>query len=330
MKKTIFKIIALLVILAGGVVSCKDKPDNILTVDETPIAIASEGGKYSITVESNENWFAVVENAENADWCTLDNSTGTGNGAITINIVKNPFFATRSATAKITSGGVTRFVIINQEAAENPLPELDCEDELYYYYDDEKKFYVDQLSLDEPFLKDWLLVGFVSRANDVEIVNYINQTGLFKPVNASDIWYHARLQMYEHDSHLIFVNTKEQKTCKQLKEIIRTLEKSPIVTYANITLGHEEYGMPNFTNIVSWSQYFYVKVKDENDLSDLFAVIQETKTQFIKQDTFMPKWFMLSADKKSMGNALRMSQYFYETGKFVATTPDFIGSTVNR
>jgi len=86
-----------------------------LIVDETPITAAADAGTYSIAVNSNNDWTAVVENA---DWCMLDNNSCSSDGAITVNVAKNTFYTERSATVKITSGNLTKSVIINQSAAE--------------------------------------------------------------------------------------------------------------------------------------------------------------------------------------------------------------------
>jgi len=205
----------------------------------------------------------------------------------------------------------------------------DCEGELFYYYRDEKTF------LDHRFLNDWLLVGFYEHAQDAEIVDYINKTGLFKPVDADDIAYRVRpdwVWSLEGDSHLIFVNTQKSKTCLHLKEIIRTLEKSPIVSFANLTI--EVRGciiISECADIGSFSQYFNVMVKDMNDLSDLYAVVQETNTWIaMVPSQWTPNWFIIGTDKNSKGNALKMAQYFYETGKFIHASPDFINGQVNR
>ena len=76
--------------------------------------------------------------------------------------------------------------------------------------------------------------------------------------------------------------------------------------------------------------YVYVFVKDVNDLSDLYAVVQETNTRIIEQDPYMPRWFTISAGKNSKGNALQMANYFYETGKFAAAQPCFWETKINR
>jgi len=116
MKKATFKIIAVLMISIGGLTSCKDKPNN-LTLSETFVVTTAESGTYSVAVHSNGEWFAIVENAANHAWCTLNNATGTNGDILTINVSKNPLPITRNATVNITSGNSTKSVIINQEAS---------------------------------------------------------------------------------------------------------------------------------------------------------------------------------------------------------------------
>jgi len=112
---------AILLMLAGSFFSCgdKEKPlDSFLTVDETPMIIeTAEAGVYSIVVNSNATWTAIVENA---DWCTLTNSNGSGDAVITVNVAENTLYIARSATIKITSGSLTKSIVINQNAAEEP------------------------------------------------------------------------------------------------------------------------------------------------------------------------------------------------------------------
>jgi len=106
---------AILLMLAGGLFSCNNKEELFLTVDETPMIIeTAEARTYSIAVISNGEWTAVVENA---DWCTLNNSTGSGDAVITVNVAENTLYIARSATIKITSGNLTKSVVINQNAA---------------------------------------------------------------------------------------------------------------------------------------------------------------------------------------------------------------------
>jgi len=130
--KTILKLTALsaiLVILAWGLSSCRDKEQPFLTVDETPIAALAEGGTFSIIVSSNGNWTATVENAE---WCTLTINYDT----VMVNVVPNTDFTTRGATIKITLKDITKSVHVNQDAmlgGEVPFQPCRCENPLYPY-----------------------------------------------------------------------------------------------------------------------------------------------------------------------------------------------------
>jgi len=119
--KKILKLVAfsaILLMLAGSFSSCgeKEKPlEPFLTVDETPIIIeTAEAGTYSIAVNSNGAWTAIVENV---DWCTLSNSTGSGDAVITVNVAENTLYTPRNATIKITAGSLTKSVVVNQVAA---------------------------------------------------------------------------------------------------------------------------------------------------------------------------------------------------------------------
>ena len=116
MKKNL-KLVAfstILLMLAGSFFSCNNEEELFLTVDETLIIATVETGIYFIPVSSNAAWTAIVENA---DWCTLNNSTGTGNGAIAVRVAENTDGTPRSTTVKITSGSLIKSVVINQRGA---------------------------------------------------------------------------------------------------------------------------------------------------------------------------------------------------------------------
>jgi len=115
--KKILKLIAflaILLILAGSFFSCNKKEEPFLTVDETFTIENAEAGTYSIAVNSNGAWTATVENA---DWCTLNKSNGSGNSVITVTIAENTLYTPRSATIKIISENLEKLVTIKQHAA---------------------------------------------------------------------------------------------------------------------------------------------------------------------------------------------------------------------
>ncbi len=194
----------------------------------------------------------------------------------------------------------------------------DCKDELFYFYDNKKVFrdeYIDY----RRFRNDCLIVWFFDEVQDTEMTDYINQTGLFRSVTSKNILYHARKE-FEGDYHLMYVETKEQKTCSQLKEIIRILEKSRIVALADLTLEGERrsppWSEPFVRDILIFPNYFDVKVNDENDLSDLYTLLQETDTWIAFWHEDWPQWFNLGSNKNSKDNARQVTDYFHKTGKF--------------
>jgi hypothetical protein len=92
--------------------SCEETDQ--LVINDTPITATKEAGTYPLAVTCNGKWTAIVEDATNHEWCTLTDASGTSNGILTINVTENTDIAARSATVIITSGDLTKSVIINQ------------------------------------------------------------------------------------------------------------------------------------------------------------------------------------------------------------------------
>jgi len=209
----------------------------------------------------------------------------------------------------------------------------ECKDELYYYHncysDDDQIVCCEKNYLDDHnrFRNDCLLVGFFLEAQDAEIVTFINKNGLFKSVDSKKIISYSDLVFHGFDYRVILVETREQKTCSQLKKIISDFEKSPIVAYAHYVFegGNSDlWGTPLELDFLSYVGYFWISVKDENDLTDLYAVVQETNTWIVFQSPFYTDNFLLGANKNSKGDALQMVNYFHETGKFRFSIPGLL------
>lgn len=66
---------------------------------------------------------------------------------------------------------------------------------------------------------------------------------------------------------------------------------------------------------------FVVKLKNPNQTSKLASLINETNTKLVSQNELFT---VISADKNSIGNSLEISRYFYETGYFEFSHPDFL------
>ncbi len=119
---------------------------------------------------------------------------------------------------------------------------------------------------------------------------------------------------------------KSPKNCEEITRIITDFQQNNMISYVHYTMQTNDCMNllgENIGNLCinSYGSNFYVKVFNENDLTDLNRMINETKTELVKQDEFMPKWFELRATKNSTGDALKMANYFYETGFFESSEP---------
>jgi hypothetical protein len=213
------------------------------------------------------------------------------------------------------------FLSCEKEGEEPQTLDCDCAEELFYYYSGEKLF------IDTLLINDWLLVGFESQVQDVEIVNFINQTGLFKSVDESNIVLYAQS---EDNYNMIFVNTKTSKTCSQLREVIKTLEKSSLIAFANLTFETTAWFGGVYMDIMAYTNEITVHLKNLDDLPDLQNITLETNIRIKKQNEFVPEQYIVIADKNSKGDALQMANYFTETGKFEWASPDFLYAKIDR
>lgn len=70
------------------------------------------------------------------------------------------------------------------------------------------------------------------------------------------------------------------------------------------------------------SEYFYVKVTNEGNDTDLKNVAETNDTEILGPVPYMPGWYVLKAPPTS--NGLQMSNIFFETGLFADVDPAFI------
>ena len=86
--------------------------------------------------------------------------------------------------------------------------------------------------------------------------------------------------------------------------------------------------MPNYITIngkkIGMSDYFYVKLKDINDISKLEQLANSKNVEIIEQNKFMPLWYTLRCKKDTKDNTLITANAFYETGLFSSATADFL------
>ena len=260
----------------------------------------------------------------------------------TLCVVLAVFAAGCGTSTDMNSGDETTQTIKLEDGEENPVGtnnddenlQCDCEDELFYYYQlgDEKVFLGDLL------LYDRLLVGFNEQTEETEILSFINEVGLFKPVLSNDIFHY---EYFGESDFLMFVTFEKQKTCTQLKEVIRELEKAPIVSYTSLSFkGNtftDKHDVPQagFVRVGAFLPYFEVKVHERGlypstDLINyqeredfLYALAEEMNTKVMCQVYGI---FIIRADKNSKGDAMQMGNLFYETRKFPISCVDLIAN----
>lgn len=168
---------------------------------------------------------------------------------------------------------------------------------------------------------NYILVGVDTTYSDSLIQTFISTVNQLDQKYVYTIHTAASYKFKE-----IPIKLKNPKTCEQITQIIREIEQNAIISYVHYTMKTD-----NCQNAISeqignlcinsYGSNFYVKVFDENDLTDLNQKIAETNTELVKQNDFMPKWFELRATKISKGDGLKMANYFYETGLFEFSEP---------
>ena len=117
MKPKLLKLTAFLLIFAGAFTACNGKEPSFLNIDPTTITASAEGGIFTISVSTNGEWTAVVQDTKSNLWLTLT-ASGTNDGVITVSIAENPYLETRNATIKISMGSLSKIVLVKQEEPE--------------------------------------------------------------------------------------------------------------------------------------------------------------------------------------------------------------------
>ena len=205
-------------------------------------------------------------------------------------------------------------ILISCKKSDDPIPHGNCDFVDFKYYKGEQD-YLGKLQ------NNYILIGVDTSYSENQIRSFILTIDYFDQNYAYTIYNAGQYKFKE-----IPVRLKSAKTCEQITQIISELEQKTIIAYAHYTMKTD-----NCQNLIweqignlcinSYGSNFYVKVFDENDLTDLNQKIAETHTELVKQNEFMPKWFELRATKNSNGDALKMANHFYKTGLFESSEP---------
>ena len=168
---------------------------------------------------------------------------------------------------------------------------------------------------------DYLLIGIDSTYSDSQIQSTIANLNQF-----DQSYQYAIHQSGNYKFKEIPLKFNSSKNCNQITQIISDIEQNQMISYAHFTMQTDDCDNLIWQPIGdlcvnSYGSNFYVKVFNENDLTDLNQIISQTNTELVEQNQFMPKWYELRATKIANGDALEMANYFYETGLFEHSEP---------
>ena len=88
-------------------------PTNSLTVSSIS-DFDADGGSQTVSISSNVNWTV----SENSSWISVNNTSGSNNGSVSITVSQNTSTNDRSANVTISGSGITRLVSVSQDGAE--------------------------------------------------------------------------------------------------------------------------------------------------------------------------------------------------------------------
>lgn len=178
----------------------------------------------------------------------------------------------------------------------------------YYYYKTEKQY----LELNTDFVFVSVIGNEDTQNNELFKVGegILKKEGLSakmkQKLNTSDDFYWAEIKFGENTNNVIY--NEKVKALRQNKNIQSI---SPYFKSAN----SKKIGLTNF---------FYVKLKATADIMLMEQYAKQANCIIVKQDDFMPLWYVLSCTKSSDKNAMELANQFFESGLFQYAEPDLM------
>lgn len=127
--------------------------------------------------------------------------------------------------------------------------------------------------------------------------------------------------------NLAFAYLRPNIICEDIKSVLKSLTQEDRVSCANpnfITKESIANGVSpdDMDAIMGLTDEFVVAFQGSN-LDSIYAIAERTKTTYIQHNSI---YVLLSANKNSLGNSMEMSWYFYETGNFKFSSPNFLAT----
>lgn len=171
-----------------------------------------------------------------------------------------------------------------------------AQNDTYYYFKENK------ITLSKKLSKLSITAKRTIQKSDLATFNFKPYTIPSNELDTNDVYFEVELN--------------NNPSLAEYNQIINTLNQNPKVVKTNPFFGDNEsdFGMTNF---------FYVKLKNKNDLQKLQAKANEFQAIIVEQNKFMPLWFTLVITKNTPYNTLVIANLFKESGIFDAAQPDF-------
>ncbi|MDO9257894.1 MAG: hypothetical protein Q7U54_20435 [Bacteroidales bacterium] len=136
------------------------------------------------------------------------------------------------------------------------------------------------------------------------------------------------ISIINEDENLAYGYLKNNMNCENIQTLLTRLTTEEQIICANpnfITKEAKYRGIQpnNKEALMAMTDEFIVENHNSLNLEKINALILQTKTTLLRDNG---NWAVISADKNSVGNSLEMSRYFYETGSFEYSHPNFLVS----
>lgn len=194
---------------------------------------------------------------------------------------------------------------------------LPCSFINYRYDIDGYTYYLNDMS------EKYVLIG-IDSINKNEVLSEI-----VKSKNYLDQTYDYEIQQFPYYDHKYVVfKLNRIYSCDEIAWILDDLQQNPIIVFAHYTLQSDDCPNPVFYPgeklcVDIYKNEFEVKVNNHGDTANLINLSHQTNTKVLGHAGFDSSLCILQADKFSMGDALEMANYFYETGLFKYTWINF-------
>lgn len=200
------------------------------------------------------------------------------------------------------------------EPMESSLLNEECDILNYRYYQGE------QLTLGE-ISREYIFIGIDKSHSDEEIRTFLRAQN-FLDQRFNFTIYEDPLYQFKQ----IPLRLNRARNCSDISGILQSLKDNNIIAYAHPTFQTDDcqdaIGNPVGEKcVLVYISSFFVRVPDPENLTDLQQLIANTNTEWLGPNRFMPNWHEVRAAKDSQGDALKMANFFSQSGVVNAVDP---------